>query len=76
MKKITKLYQEKSLKELEKESQLIRQEIAKLKLLLKTTPQKNTNLLIKKRKQLAVLLTVLTEKKEVESFRPKVDKKP
>jgi ribosomal protein L29 len=76
MKKITKLYQEKSLKELEKESQLIRQEIAKLRLSLKTSPQKNTNLLIKKRKQLAVLLTVSTEKKEIESFRPKVDKKP
>jgi len=69
MKKVTKTYQEKTSKELLKESQSLREEIAKLQLSFKSNPTKDTNLLMKKRKQLAVLLTVFTEKKEVESLK-------
>lgn len=69
MKKITKTYQEKTIKELEKENSSLREEIAKLQLSFKSNPPKDTNLLMKKRKQLAVLLTVLAEKKEIESFK-------
>ncbi|PIP63711.1 hypothetical protein CO165_03180 [Candidatus Roizmanbacteria bacterium CG_4_9_14_3_um_filter_33_18] len=63
MKKITKTYNEKTSKELAKEANLIREEIAKLQLSFKSNPPKDTNSLVKKRKQLAVLLTVLGEKK-------------
>lgn len=62
MKKITKTYNEKTSKELAKEANLIREEIAKLQLSFKSNPPKDTNSLVKKRKQLAVLLTVLGEK--------------
>lgn len=65
MKKITKTYNEKTSKELEKEANLIREEMAKLQLSFKSNPPKDTNILAKKRKQLAVLLTVLSEKKEI-----------
>lgn len=65
MKKITKIYSGKTVKELEKDANLIREEIAKLQLSFKSNPPKDTNSIVKKRKQLAVLLTVLSEKKEV-----------
>jgi ribosomal protein L29 len=65
MKKITKIYSGKIIKELEKDANLMREEIAKLQLSFKSNPPKDTNSLVKKRKQLAVLLTVLSEKKEV-----------
>lgn len=64
MKKQTRTYREKSLKELEKEVGALREEIAKMKLNQKVAPAKDTNLLFKKRKQLAMILTVLGEKKE------------
>ncbi len=66
MKKITKTYREKTSKELVKDVYLLREEIAKLQLSFKSNPPKDTNSLMKKRKQLAILLTVLTEKKEAE----------
>ncbi len=69
MKKIVKEYKQKTIKELEKEKELLSQEIAKLKVSFKVNPPKDTNLLIKKRKQLAVLLTVLSEKKLLESLK-------
>ncbi len=69
MKKITKTYQEKTNKELVNETQSLREEIAKLQLSFRSNPPKDTNLLMKRRKQLAVLLTILTEKKEVESLK-------
>jgi len=62
MKKITKTYREKNSGELVKEIQSLREEIAKLQLSFKSNPPKDTNILMEKRKQLAVLLTVLTEK--------------
>ena len=65
MKKNTKTYREKTIKELEKENGSLREEIAKLQLSFKSNPPKDTNLLMKKRKQLAVLLTVLGEKEDV-----------
>lgn len=63
MKKITKTYTGKTKKELLKEADLLREEIAKLQLSFKSNPPKDSNILMKKRKQLAVLLTVLSEKK-------------
>lgn len=65
MKKTTKIYSGKTVKELEKDASSIREEIAKLQLSFKSNPPKDTNSIVKKRKQLAVLLTVLSEKKEV-----------
>ncbi|KKP51255.1 MAG: hypothetical protein UR42_C0019G0019 [Candidatus Roizmanbacteria bacterium GW2011_GWA2_33_33] len=64
MRKNTKLYSEKNVKELEKELIKMREEIAKMQLSFKSNPPKDTNSLAKKRKQLAVLLTVLGEKKD------------
>lgn len=69
MKKQTKIYKEKTLKELEKDNASLREEIAKLQLSFKGNPPKDTNLLMKKRKQLAVLLTVFSEKKEIENLK-------
>lgn len=69
MKKQTKIYKDKTIKELEKENGSLREEIAKLRLSFKGNPPKDTNSLSKKRKQLAVLLTVLTEKKLIESLK-------
>ncbi|MEK7096886.1 MAG: 50S ribosomal protein L29 [Patescibacteria group bacterium] len=65
MRKITKIYSEKTIKELVKEANSLREEISKLQLSFKSNPPKDSNSLAKKRKQLAVLLTVLSEKKEV-----------
>lgn len=65
MKKITKIYHGKTSKELVKDADSIREEIAKLQLSSKSNPPKDTNSLVKKRKQLAVILTLLSEKKEV-----------
>ncbi|MCS6956342.1 MAG: 50S ribosomal protein L29 [Patescibacteria group bacterium] len=69
MKKIIKEYKSKTIEELEKEKEILSKEIAKLKIIMKINPPKDTNLLIKKRKQLAILLTVLSEKKLLEDFK-------
>lgn len=66
MKKTTKEFKDKTVIELIKQAQLIREEMAKLKLNFKANLPKDTNVLKKKRKQLAILLTVLAEKKEYE----------
>ncbi len=68
MKKITKELKSKTIEKLEKEIQEIRSEIAKLYLETKTNPTKDTNLLIKKRKRLAVILTILTEKQALKDL--------
>lgn len=65
MKKNVKNLREKNIKELNKEIDTLKEEIAKLNLSKKSSPVKDTNLFFKKRKQLAVLLTVLNEKKAV-----------
>lgn len=69
MKKLTKELKSKSLVELEKEVNILREEIAKSKLESKVKEQKNTNLIKKKKKKLAVTLTVITEKKEIEKLK-------
>lgn len=63
MKKSVKDLKTKTVSELEKQKAVLTEEIAKLKLAEKAVPQKDTNLLMKKRKQLAVLLTVIAEKR-------------
>jgi len=62
MKKTVKEYVNKTIKVLEKESHDLQKEIALMVLNVKSNPQKDTNLLVKKRKKLAVLLTVLHTK--------------
>lgn len=64
MKKIVSEFKGKALGELEKEKQKLRLEIAKLKLEFKANPQKDTNLMFKKRKRLAVVLTLMNERKD------------
>ena len=71
MKKLTKELTSKKVKELEKLIQTLREEIAKLVLNKKVNPSKDTNLLRKKRKSLAVMLAVLTQKKELEAIKSK-----
>lgn len=65
MKKIANEIKEKNFKELGKEIALLREEIGKLKLEAKVNPQKDSNAIFKKRKRLAVLLTVLAQRKEI-----------
>ena len=74
MKKITREYFNQTIKELEKQTQLLREEMSKIILKERVNPTKDTNILRKKKHQLAVLLTVLTQKKEIEKIRPKVDR--
>ena len=69
MKKAIADLKTKSIKQLEIEISKLREEIAKLKLEIKINQPKDTNLLFKKRKQLARMLTVLTEKKEIERIK-------
>lgn len=64
MRKVTKQYNDKSGVELSKEAVALRGEIAKLQLERIVAPQKDSNLISKKKKQLAVLLTVMAGKKE------------
>lgn len=63
MRKFTKESNEKTKEELEKSISSIRAEIAKLQVEMGITQQKNTNAISNKKKQLAVLLTVLRQKK-------------
>lgn len=71
MKKIIVDLKEKSIKELEKEINLLRQEISKSTIEGKINPVKNTNELFFKKKKLARLLTVLNEKKTIEKIKIK-----
>lgn len=59
----------KSVQDLEKEAKRVEEEIAKLKLENTVNPAKDTNILIKKKKYLAVILTILGEKKEIEKIK-------
>ena len=65
MKKQTKELRGKSISDLRKESELLREEIGKKILHARINPDKNTNILFKMRKKLAVLLTILSEKEEL-----------
>jgi len=64
MKKIATELKGKSEKDLLKEGNKLSEEIAKLKLESKVNPAKDTNLIFKKRKKLAVILTLINERKE------------
>ena len=68
MKKKNLKLKDKAVGELEKEAQVLREEIAKIKLEFRVNPAKDTNILMKKRKQLAVTLTLIGEKKELEKI--------
>jgi len=68
MKKITKEWFSKTIKEIQLEIEKLRKEIARLRLESKLGSNKDTNLLFKKRKKLAQLLTILTQKREIEAF--------
>ncbi len=68
MKKITKEFRAMDEKKLEKEVWSLRSKIAKTILSQKSSPAKDTNTLAKKRKKLAVLLTVLSDKKVVKKI--------
>ncbi|MBI1863395.1 50S ribosomal protein L29 [Candidatus Microgenomates bacterium] len=59
MRKSNANYTAKKKPELMKEEAELRREIAKLTLEARANPQKDTNMIFKKRKQLAVLLTVM-----------------
>lgn len=63
MKKQTKELQAKSKEELEKEIQKLRLEIDKLEMERAVNAPKDTNVIPKKRKTLAVLLTLKNQKK-------------
>lgn len=60
----------KSVKELEKDVHDIRNDIAKLTLEKVVQPVKDTNIIKKKKKQLAVLLTVLSSNIQTEKVKP------
>lgn len=62
MKKQIKDLQAKTVVDLQKDITSIRLEIAKLKVESKVKPQKDTNLIKKKEKHLAHILTVITQK--------------
>ncbi len=67
MKKLVEKYRKLGLSDLSRREQELRKEIAKMKLEFKTNPPKDTNLLGKKRRELAIVLTIKREKElEVE----------
>jgi ribosomal protein L29 len=67
MNKQLKEIKDKSIKELENETRILREEIAREKLEAKVNPPKDVNALFKKKKKLAVVLTVISQKKEYEN---------
>lgn len=64
MKKQTKELNQKTIEELQNEVRILRAEIAKLRLYYRVNQEKNTNIIPMKRKKLAAVLTVLSEKTE------------
>ena len=61
----------KSIPELEKAEIKLREEIARLRLELKVNPAKDTNIIMKKRKELAVILTIMSQKKDIKKLERK-----
>lgn len=72
MKKTFKEFEDKSPSTLEKESVDLRKEIATMILNIQVNPQKDTNTLVKKKKRLAVLLTVMRQKQMAEKTSKKI----
>jgi len=62
MKKTSKQFEDKTTAVLEKEAADLKKEIGKMIIEAKSNPQKDSNALMKKRRTLAVLLTVLSRK--------------
>ena len=73
MKKNIKELKNKTAKELSEEIKKQRVELAKLNLGQKSNPAKDTNALAKKKKQLARMLTIETEKNQLEKISAKAD---
>ena len=69
MKKLVKDLKDKTIKELVKREDALRQEIGKLTLEFKVNLPKNTNQIFRKRKELAVVLTLIKEKKDLEDLK-------
>ncbi len=63
MSKYMKEVSQKTAEELRKDILALQMEIAKLNVEMSVAPQKNTNVISNKKKQLAVLLTALQQKK-------------
>lgn len=63
MSKYMKEVSQKTAEELNKDIAAVRLEIAKLNVEMTVSPQKNSNVISNKKKQLAVLLTALQQKK-------------
>lgn len=68
MKKYTKEISDKTLSALKKEESELRLEIGKMTVEATSSPQKDTNALVKKKKRLAVVLTFVTKKKSEEKI--------
>lgn len=66
MRKTTAEVSKMKIADIQKQVQATREEIAKLRLEKRVSPQKDSNLITKKRKRLAVMLTVLSEKQDAE----------
>ena len=66
MRKTTAEVSKMKIADIQKQIQTTREEIAKLRLETRVSPQKDSNVITKKRKRLAVMLTVLSEKQDAE----------
>ncbi|QQS43957.1 50S ribosomal protein L29 [Candidatus Roizmanbacteria bacterium] len=62
MKKVTKEYINKTAEELKKEVESLHKEIARLEIERKAKPQKDSNMIFKMKKRLAVVLTLIRQK--------------
>lgn len=60
----TKTLSGKDIKELEKEAFALREEIARISIEVKVNKPKNTNEITQKKKQLAIVLTIISAKKK------------
>lgn len=62
MKKVTKECINKTVEELKKEVESLHRDIAKFEIEKKAKPQKDTNMIFKMKKRLAVIMTVIRQK--------------
>lgn len=69
MRKDVKELKNKTVKELSQEINTARRELAKLNLTRKSNPAKDSNTIMKKKKQLARMLTAFTEKNQLEKIK-------
>lgn len=68
MKKDSRELRTRDIKELDKEAQILKEEINKTMLEIQVNPEKNTNLIPRKKKRLSVILTLINEKKALASL--------